>query len=124
MRTQVLPNNEDIEERFFYAALNPVAAGLVERISEYRGYNAFSDAVLNRRKKFKVVDWEDYNNRKRFNASLTVAQCTSIHTLAYTRLPGYEELSKKEYVSLMFRKLEQRNNLLAEERTKKGSGFA
>ena len=124
VRTQVLPNNADIEERFFYAALNPVGAGLVKRISDYRAYNAFSDSVLNRKRKFKVVDWDDYNNRKRFNASLTIAQCTSVHTLAYTRLPGYEALSKQEYVSMMFRKLEQRNNILIEERAKKGVGFA
>jgi REP element-mobilizing transposase RayT len=40
VRSQVVPNPEDIKDRFFYAALNPVNAGIARKLSEYEAYNS------------------------------------------------------------------------------------
>ena len=124
VRTQVLPNKGDILERFFYAALNPIAAGLAEKLSLYPSYNSFSDAIRNKIRTFEVVEWQDYNNRKRKNPSLTIAECTKYHRLTYTRLPGHEHLSKNDYIDLMNREVEQRRVKLVNERRKNKLGFA
>ena len=42
---EFLPSDEDLENWFFYTVLQPVQDGLVERISDYPGYNCFHDAV-------------------------------------------------------------------------------
>ena len=123
VRTQVLPNDGDILERFFYAALNPVAAGLVEKLSQYPSYNSFSDATRDRKRTFEVVEWQDYNNRKRKNPSLTIAECTKYHRLVYTRLPGHEHMGKSEYVDYMNRELEKRRGKIVNERRKNDLGF-
>ena len=119
-----LPNTEDLEEYFFYCALQPVRAGLCERISEYPGYNSFFDAISGRERKFKVVDWAAYNARKRYDKKSTVKEFTRTHTLSYKRLPGYEHLSQEEYKGLMLKKLEQRRLALVAARRKAGKGFA
>ena len=123
VRTQVLPNKGDILERFFYATLNPVAAGLVEKLSQYPSYNSFSDAIRDRKRMFEVVEWQDYNNRKRKNPSLTTAECTKYHRLVYTRLPGLEHLSKSQYIDFMNNEVEKRRVKIVNERREKNLGF-
>ena len=120
---QLLPRNEDIENWFFYCALQPVKAGLVSRISEYPGYNSFHDAISGIERKFKVVNWTAYNNAKRFNPKVKLSDYTTIHVLKYERLPGYEHLTQNEYKKLMLEKLEERRQAIIEARNKEGKSF-
>ena len=120
---EFLPGEADIEEYFFYTVLQVVQDGLVERISEYPGYNCFHDAVRGRARKFKVVKWGEYNKRKAYDPSATIDDFTEVFSLQYTRLPGYEDLSQKEYTALMCRKLEERRQAIVEKRKAKGLGF-
>jgi len=124
VRSQVVPNPEDIKDRLFYAALNPVSAGIARKLSEYESYNSFRCALYDRRKTFKVVDWERYNSRRRFNERLTPKDFTREYTLEYTRLPNFENLQKPEYVKKMLQELEKRRQVIVEKRIREGNGFA
>ncbi len=77
-----------------------------ERISEYPGYNSFTDAIYGRARKVKVVDYERYNAARRYNPHLRKEDYTTAYTLRYKRLPRYEHLGQKEYAKLMLKKLE------------------
>jgi REP element-mobilizing transposase RayT len=115
---------EDIEKQFFYTVLQPVQDGLVERISDYPGYNCFRDAVHGTVRKFKVMDWAAYNSARRFNSRLRKQDFMREVSLQYERLPGYEALSQGEYAKLMKEKLEEHRLRIVKERLSKGLGFA
>jgi len=121
---EFLPGFEDIEKYFFYTVLQPVQDGLVERISDYPGYNCFHDAAWGIKRKFKVVRWGAYHAAKRWNPELSIEAFTETVYLQYERLPGYEALSRKEYAHLMMKKLEARRVEIVAERIEKGLGFA
>ncbi len=121
--SEFLPAAEDIEERFFYTVLQPVQDGLVEKISDYPGYNCFHDAVWGIAREFKVVKWGEYNAARRYNPKVSIKDYTSIVTLRYERIPGYEHLNQKEYADLMHKKLEERRAAIVKERLKEGKGF-
>ncbi len=120
---QVLPSNEDIEEWFFYCALQPVQAGLCEKISDYPAYNSFYDAISGKEKVFKLVNWTKYNDAKRQNFKVAVKNYFESYTLKYERLPGYEKLSQEEYVNLMLKKLEERRVVIVNNLKAKGHIF-
>lgn len=120
---QALPGPEDIEERFFYCALQPVLAGLTEKANEYPGYNSFTDAIDGRAREFEIVDWARYNARRRVNPSVKRADFTRKVVLKYKRLPGYEHLSQKEYRTLMLKKYEERRQKILAERRAEGKQF-
>lgn len=120
---EFLPNNDDIEEYFFYTVLQPVKDGLVPKISEYPGYNCFHDAVWGIKRKFKVVRWSEYNARLKRDPSAKISDYTEIVELQYERLPGYEALTQKEYAFLMMKKLEERRQVILADRAAKGLGF-
>jgi hypothetical protein len=122
--SEFLPGADDIEEWFFYTVLQPVKDGLIEKISEYPGYNCFHDAVWGKERKFKVVNWAAYNARRRFDASAQWRDFIEVHVLKYERLPGYEGLSQREYALLMHKKLEERRVQIVAERNAKGLRFA
>jgi REP element-mobilizing transposase RayT len=121
---EVGKDRNDILNSFFYIALNPVSSGLVSKISDYESYNSFHDAVTSRKRKFKIFNREDYNNRKRYNKKLTEADCMTEHTLQFSRLPGYEDLPAEEYIRMMKAELERRRGETIKERQAQGLGFA
>lgn len=124
VRTQVVPNKEDIVDRFFYTAMNPIAAGLAQKLSDYTAYNSFSDAIRGKVRLFKVVEWQKYNARKRTNPGISIAAFTKIHKLEYARLPGFESMSQKEYIEYMNREAERRRVEIVTRRIAEGKGFA
>jgi hypothetical protein len=125
-RCQAIVRDEDRENYFFYAALNPVSSGLVERISDYKnfGYNFFFDAMSAFARKYKLIDWRSYRDKKRFNKHLRPKDFEKTYTLEYTRLPGYESLSQAEYVNILIKKLEERRQQIIKTRYLEGKGFA
>ena len=120
---EFLPDDKDIEEWFFYVALQPILDGLVEKLSEYPFYNFFDDAVWGIERKFQVVNWEKYHKAKLRNPRVRKRDFTEEFTLKYERLPGYEHLPQKEYAHLMYDKLEQRRITEIAKRRAKGQGF-
>src|SRR5690606_27513428 len=120
---EFVPGDDDIKNQFFYIALQPVQDGLVEKLSDYPGYNFFNDAVTGRVRKFKVVRWGEYNSAKRYNKHLKVEDFTDIVELRYERLPGYEHLSQREYAKVMRAELERRRLEIIAARRAEGKGF-
>jgi hypothetical protein len=122
--SEVVPENGDIEDEFFYLVLQAVKSGLAPRISQYRNDNCFTDAVHGTARKYRLVDWSKYKSRKRFNKSLTPADFTTEYTLTFRRIPGYEELSQRQYAKRMHRELETRRAALVQKRRAEDLGFA
>lgn len=105
---QALLVDDDVEDAMFYCALQAVSAGLTSRMSEYPGYNSFSDATSDKVREFKYIQRSKYRAAKRFNKYLSVSKFTEYYKLKYSRLPGKQALSRKEYRQEMYQKLEER----------------
>lgn len=110
---------DDLEDYFFYIVLQPVNDGLVNDIKDYPGYNCFEDAINGTAREYKVINWKQYNDARRWNKTLSIDEFTEICTLRYERLPGYESLSQKEYATLMREKLAERTRKVLESRAGK-----
>lgn len=117
---EVIADDAGIEKEFFYIVLQPVKDGLVDRISDYPGYNCFHDAVCGIPRTFKLVNWAKYNSDKRFNSRIRIKDYQQVFTLRYERLPGYEDLTQHEYRVMMEKKLEEHRQVILEERRQKG----
>ena len=125
--SEFLPAEEDIEEYFFYTALQPINDGLVEKLSEYPGYHFFHDAIWGIERTYKVVKWKEYRaalkrNQKR-KKRVWIKDYIEEVKLRYDRVPGYEELTQKEYALMMAKKLEERRVEIVNRRKARGLGF-
>lgn len=120
---ELLPRNADVEAKFFYCALQAVKSGLAKDLSRYPGYNSFNDAIEGKERQYDVIDWTAYNNAKRFNPKVDISRYTKSYTLKFSRLPGYEDLSREEYKEVMLRKLEARTAEILKERQEEGKGY-
>jgi REP element-mobilizing transposase RayT len=117
---EFLPDADDIENEFLYVALQPVQDGLVERISQYLGYNSFSDAVRGIERTVHTIDWKRYYRALEKNPAARPSQFQIPHTLRYSRLPGKESLSHRDYVRHCHKKLEENRQLTLEKRKHNG----
>jgi hypothetical protein len=113
---EYLPADEDIEEWFFYTVLQPVQDGLVDDIKNYPGYNCFEDAISGAVREYPVVDWKRYHDAKRWDPSVKIEDFITYYKLRYTKLPGYKNLSRKDYMELMREKLRVRTEVVLAER--------
>jgi hypothetical protein len=105
---QGLPLDEDLEDYFFYCALQAVSSGLCERIGDYPGYNSFNNAINGIEEKYSLINWSKYRRAKRRNKNVSVNDFAETFTLRFTPLPNYAHLSKKEYRNTLHQKLEER----------------
>jgi hypothetical protein len=121
--SEFLPDAEDVEEYFFYTVLQPIKDGLVEKLSDYPGYNCFYDAIHGISKKFEIVNWTEFNLARRSNPEAKIKHFTKTVTLQYERLPGYDNLTQAEYVKMMIEKFECRRREILLERYARGLGF-
>lgn len=117
--SEPLPTNDDIEEWFFYVVLQPVQDGLVSDIKDYPGYNCFEDAITGTSRTYKVVNWKEYNDAKRWRKDVSIEDYTEFYDLKFSRLPGYENFSQNEYAKMMREKLKQRTRKIIKERDNK-----
>jgi hypothetical protein len=121
---EIMPQHtDDIEDRVFYLALQAVQDGLVQKISDYPGYNFFHDAIHNIEREHKVVDWTAYNRAKRGNPNISIKYFETTYKLKYHRIPGYEDLSQKDYSKALSKKLEKRRTETVKKRLEEGKGF-
>jgi len=121
---ELLPLDLDIENYFFYTALQAVNDGLARHISDYSGYNSFYDAISGIERKFSLINWGRFNDAKRYNCKINIDDFKEEYTLKFSRLPGYEDLSQKDYSILMRNKLEERQQELLRQRKEQGLGIA
>lgn len=120
---QVLMLDEDAENYFLYCALQAVSSGLCQNISDYGEYNSFQDAISGIIRKFKLFSYGKYNAAKRSNPNVKLKDFEQEYQLQYARLPGYEQLSSKQYKALLLKKLEHRRQDIIKERTARKKGF-
>ena len=121
--SEFLPAPADIEEWLLYSALQPIKDGLVEKISDYPGYHFFHDAIWGIGRKFKVIRWKEYRAALRRNKTARIKDYTKEVVLRYERIPGYENLSQREYALLMEKKFEERRLKIVAERRANGLSF-
>ena len=122
-RPQALPRPQDIEHWFFYTSLNPISSGLVTSIYDYNGFNSFLWALTGETKTYKFVDWEKYNNLKRYNKKLTIEDCTEFYELKFSRLPGYEDMSQEDYKEHLLGEYKKRKADIIKQRKEAKKGF-
>ena len=120
---QVLPNHDDVKHWFYYSALNPVYSGLVARMHEYECYNSFHDAAAGVSRTVKWIDWSAYQLKSRYNKDVKPSDFEKEYKLTYTRLPGTENMSSKEYEEMLLGELKTRQDTAVEARRSAGKGF-
>lgn len=116
-------HGDDVEKYFFYTVLQPVKDGLVRSIAEYKGYNCFLDAIHGHRRSYTEFDFIGYEKAKKSGAKVKKSDYQKTYHLEYKRLPGYENLTQKQYIKLMIKKLHEKQDQIVKDREKEGLGF-
>ena len=123
-RPQNLPTFEDVEHWSLYSAANPIISGISKDIDQYEGYNGFRDSISGKPKKYKWIDYTKYQNNQRHNKNAKPQDFVEHYELKYSRIPGNEHLSDKEYKAKMMSKYRAREAKEIQKRIKAGHGFA
>ncbi|MCC6932545.1 MAG: hypothetical protein IT292_04735 [Deltaproteobacteria bacterium] len=122
-RSQALLTPSDVLNYFFYVALNPISSGIVSSIDNYSCFNSYYMSLTGETMTFELVDWRDYNNRKRCNKTLKPKDCIKKYTLKFSRLPEHENDTQEIYQKFLEDERITRSKILIRNRIKSGKGF-
>ena len=122
-RPQALLLNDDVLNWFFYTVLNPVSSGIVRSINDFDGFSSYQMSLTGETRSYRMIDWRDYNNRKRYNKHLKPDDCEKTYTLQFSRLPGHENDSQTEYRSFLEAECEKRTTEKIKLREENGDGY-
>lgn len=110
---QVLPNDFDITHWFLYVVLNPLTTGICSQLSDYSGYTSLYDCLSLRPRTFEVFERWKYNEAKRNCAAADPEQYLKTHTLTFSKLPQFENLSDADYRTTVRERVQARQEELA-----------
>ena len=122
-RPQPLLRNDDVLNWYFYTVLNPISSGIVHSIDEFDGFSSYQMSLTGEKRTYRLIDWTDYNNRKRYNTNLKPKDCEKEYTLQFSRLPGHENDTQDEYRAFLEKECQARTAAKVKAREENGEGF-
>ncbi len=120
---QVIKGDDAVEHYFFYAALNPILAGITQQSEDFENYNSFTFSLRSTPKSYKLFNRTAYYNAKRWSNDVRHSDYVEKFQLILERLPGYEDYSSEEYINLLKDKFHERKSIVIKERRDAGRGF-
>lgn len=122
-RVQCVPLKKDILRMFLYCALNPTTSGLVSNPFQYKGYNSFLDSINSKEREFTLFNKTEYYRKKYYNKNVEKENFIEKYKLKYTRLPGYEKLTTKDYKKELSREFKEKRGEILRQREQEGKKF-
>lgn len=104
-----------VEKKYFnYIAHQCVSSKLCSNRKQYPQPTLTDDAVKQIDRTYRYLKYFEYNRAKRKDPNISRDDYCSEHTLKFSRLPGNEHLTDKEYQSMMYKHLEEHRRELLE----------
>jgi hypothetical protein len=107
-------------DRVMYIILQPILAGLCKNLSDYPGFNSFKYLLSGEPAKVEFFNGYEYQKAKRRNKDIDRSKFIEKYDLTFSRIPGYEHLSQKEYRRMLQAEYEKRRTAIIEEYDKNG----
>jgi hypothetical protein len=104
-------DNESLEQQFFYAMTNPVKDGLVETVSEWKGFSSYPALAFGKRETFTYFDRTMWHKSGGKRKNLPLERFVKKVSIEYTPLPQHAELkpdARRAHIRREVRALENR----------------
>jgi hypothetical protein len=104
-------DDESLEQQFFYAMTNPVKDGLVETVSEWKGFSSYQVLAHGKKETFTYFDRTAWHRARGKNKNLPLEQFMKKVSIEYTPLPEHMTMksdARQAYIRREVRALEKR----------------
>jgi hypothetical protein len=85
-------DNESLEQQFFYAMTNPVKDGLVETLSEWKGFSSYQTLAHGKKETFTYINRTAWHKAGGKRKNLPLEQFVKQVSIEYTPLPQHTEM--------------------------------
>ena len=92
-------DNESVEDRFFYALTNPVKDGLVNSMSQWKGFSSYKALALGKAPVFTYINWTAWYKAGGLSSGKSPGAFAKTVKIKYTPLPGTEHLTEHQRCS-------------------------
>jgi hypothetical protein len=103
-------DNESVEDRYFYALLNPVKDGLCDRIRHWGGFSSYASVCEGRHETYTYIDLTAWHQAGGARAKIPKKAFEKTISLQFAVLPGWEKLTvsqRQTRIRRRVRELEQ-----------------
>ena len=113
---QAVPQDaEGYLNQMMYILLQPVAAGLCKKPSDYPGFSCLRHLVTGKPLEVEFLNYEKYNKARARKKDVDRSRYVEKYTINFARIPGCENMTQKEYGAFIMRTFNERlKELLAQ----------
>jgi hypothetical protein len=116
-------DNESVEDRFFYALMNPVKDGLCDKIKHWGGFSTYAILGEGQTETYTYIDRTAWNRAGKERSGKPIEAFEKTINLEFTPLPGWENLAASQRQTRIRRRVRELEKHFREEREKE-SRFA
>lgn len=116
----VPPEANGYLESVMYTVLQPIAAGLCKNLSDYPGYNCYHHLVTGKSLEVEFFKGSAFKKAKYNNKKADPSKFIERYTINFARIPGYEQMTQKEYAAFLSQEFEKRRKAIIADFDKKG----
>lgn len=122
-RTKEQAVTEDIEshlDKLLYTILQPIEAGLCKNLSDYPGFNSLKHIITGKPLEVEFFNGSAYRRARRKNKNVDPSKFIEKYQINFSKIPGCEHMTDKEYGAFIQKKYEERRSKLIKEFESKG----
>ena len=113
-------DNESVQDRFEYALLNPVKDGLVDKVTQWKGFSCYGALALGEDPVYTYIDRTAWHKAGGLRSGKPLEAFTKSIRITYTPLPGTEQMTPAQRASLIRRRCRELEQEYREKRIQEG----
>lgn len=106
----ITEDSESHLDRLMYIVMQPILAGLCRNISDYPGFNSFQYILSGKPLEVEFFNGSKYKKAKKRNPDANPSDYTEKYQILFKRLPGFENITQKEYRKILLEEYDRRRN--------------
>ena len=121
-RSEEAIDDESLEQQLFYAVLNPVKDGLVDRIAHWKGFSSYKQLATGEVEKYSYIDWTAWHRAGGKRSKKPLSAFKKQVEVKLSPIPSWENLSEHKRQAMFRRQVRQLEQHCRAERESEGRG--
>ena len=119
-RSQEAIDDQSLEQQLFYAVLNPVKDGLVDRIAHWKGFSSYEQLATGKVERFQYIDWTAWHREGGIASGKAPEAFIKYAELKLSPIPAWEGIPDHKRQAMFRRRVRHIEQELRKQREREG----
>ena len=119
-RSEEAIDDKSLEQQLYYAVLNPVKDGLVERVAHWKGFSSYEQLATGKIERFSYIDWTAWHRAGGMRCKKAPESFIKHAEVKLSPIPSWERIPEHRRQAMFRREVRLLEQACREEREREG----